>query len=302
MMRHGKLVRRRNQAGYFYVLPFLIGFTLFMLIPIVQSVIFSVSEIKLSSSGYTTTPVGWSNYVKAFAIDPEYRVILTGSLSQMAVDLPFVLVFSLFSAMLLNQQFRGRTLARVLFFLPVIVSTGVIATMESGNAVYAMMMNRSVAAASDGMKEQLSAMQFLLALLGGNLPGWMLGFLSQVIGRLYDIITASGLQILIFLSGLNTISSTLYEASMIEGANAWGNFWKITFPMLGPYMILNLVYSIIDSLTNMRNAVVSLIRNYVVSFTDFGYGLAISWIYFVIILALLALVLGTLGRKVFYHE
>jgi ABC-type sugar transport system permease subunit len=220
----------------------------------------------------------------------------------MLVDMPFILVFSLFSAILLGQNFRGRTLARVLFFLPVIISTGVIATMESSNIVYAMMMGRSVASASDGMKEKLSAMQFVLNLLGSNLPGFLTTFLSAVIARLYDIITASGLQILIFLSGLHTISPALYEASNIEGATAWVNFWKITFPMLGPYILLNLIYTIIDSLTNMRNQVVSLIRGYVVSFSDFGYGLAISWIYFGIILLLLGLVTLIVGRRVFYHE
>ncbi len=301
-MRGGKLTAHKNRVGYFYVMPFLVGFALFMLLPIVQSVVFSVNEVKLQSGGYTLTPVGLYNYVKAFTIDPEYRVILFGSLSKMLIDLPFILVFSLFSAILLSQQFRGRTLARVLFFLPVIVSTGVIATMESTNIVFTMMMDRSVAAASDGLKERTSAMAFVLNLLGSNLPGVLTAFLSDVISRLYDIITASGLQILIFLSGLYTISPALYEASNMEGATAWENFWKITFPMLGPYILLNLVYTIIDSLTNMRNQVVSLIRGYVVSFSDFGYGLAISWIYFLILLLLLALVLSTVGRRVFYHE
>lgn len=301
-MRGGKLIARRNRAGYFYVAPFLIGFTLFMLLPIVQSVVFSFNEIQLQSGGYTLTPIGFYNYVKAFTIDPDYRVVLTESILQMLVDLPFIMVFSLFSAILLAQEFRGRTLARVLFFLPVIVSTGVIATMESSNIVYSMMMDRSVAATSDGLKEHTTAMAFLLNLLGTNLPGVLTEFLSGVIARLYKIITASGIQILIFLSGLHTISPALYEASNIEGATVWENFWKITFPMLGPYILLNLVYTIIDTLTNMNNEVVSFIRGFVVSFSDFGYGLAIAWIYFLIMLALLAVVLLTIGRRVFYHE
>ena len=301
-MRSGKLTKRRNRAGYFYVAPFMIGFTLFMLLPIVQSVVFSLSDVQLQNGGYTLTSIGLYNYVKAFTVDPEYRVVLANSLLQMLVDLPFIMVFSLFSAILLAQEFRGRTLARVLFFLPVIVSTGVIATMESSNIVYTMMMNRSVAATSDGLKERTTAMAFLLNLMGSNLPSFLTAFLSDVISRLYNIITASGIQILIFLSGLHTISPALYEASNIEGATLWENFWKITFPMLGPYLLLNMVYTIIDSLTNMSNEVVSFIRGYVVSFSDFGYGLAIAWIYFLILLVLLALVLLFAGRRVFYHE
>ncbi len=302
-MKHtSKLIQRRNRQGYFYITPFLIGFVCFLLIPLIQSVWFSFGDVAVSSGGYTVTPVGWKNYVKAFTIDPEYRVILTESLGQMAVDLPFIMVFSLVSAILLSREFRGRTLARVLFFLPVIISTGVIVTMEQSNGVLSMMMNRSVSNVSNGMKEQVSATAFILSLLGSGLPSWLTAFLAGVIARLYDIIAASGLQILIFLSGLHTIPPALYEVSNLEGATAWEDFWKITLPMVSPYLLLNLIYTMIDALTNMQNRMVALIRNYVVSFADFGYGLAISWIYFSIILVLLIGLFTFAGRRVYYNE
>ena len=227
-MKHtSRLVERRNRQGYFYILPFLVGFICFLLIPLLQSVYFSFGDVAISSGGYTVTPVGWKNYIKAFTIDPEYRVILTESLGRMAVDLPFIMVFSLVAAILLSREFRGRALARVLFFLPVIISTGVIVTMEQSNGVLSMMMNRSVSNVSNGMREQVSATSFILSLLGSGLPGWLTSFLADVIARLYDIIAASGLQILIFLSGLHTIPPALYEVSSLEGATAWENFWKI---------------------------------------------------------------------------
>ncbi len=302
-MKHtSKLIQRRNRQGYFYITPFLIGFVCFLLIPLIQSVWFSFGDVAVSSGGYTITPVGWKNYVKAFTIDPEYRVILTESLGQMTVDLPFIMVFSLVSAILLSREFRGRTLARVLFFLPVIISTGVIVTMEQSNGVLSMMMNRSVSNVSNGMKEQVSATAFILSLLGSGLPSWLTAFLAGVIARLYDIIAASGLQILIFLSGLHTIPPALYEVSNLEGATAWEDFWKITLPMVSPYLLLNLIYTMIDALTNMQNRMVALIRNYVVSFSDFGYGLAISWIYFSIILVLLIGLFTFAGRRVYYNE
>ena len=302
MKRASKLVQRRNRQGYFYIMPFLVGFVCFLLIPLVQSVRFSFSAVSIVANGYTVTPVGWKNYIKAFTIDPEYRVVLTQSLGQMLVDLPFIMAFSLVSAILLSREFHGRTLVRVLFFLPVIISTGVIVTMEQENSVLSMMMNRSVSNVSDGMREQVSATQFILSLLGSGVPGWLTSFLADVIARLYDIISASGLQILIFLSGLHTIPPALYEVSDIEGATAWEDFWKITFPMLSPYLLLNLIYTMIDSLTNMQNEMVSLIRDYVVSFTDFGYGLAISWIYFSIILVLMMVLFALAGRRVYYNE
>lgn len=302
MKRASKLVERRNRQGYFYITPFLIGFVCFLLIPLIQSVYFSFGDVSIVSGGYTVNPVGWKNYIKAFTIDPEYRVVLTESLGQMLVDLPFIMVFSLVSAILLSREFRGRTLARVIFFLPVIISTGVIVTMEQSNSVLSMMMNRSVSNVSDGMREQVSATSFILSLLGSGLPGWLTSFLAGVIARLYDIISASGLQILIFLSGLHTIPPALYEVSDIEGATAWEDFWKITFPMLSPYLLLNLIYTMIDSLTSMQNKMVAMIRNYVVSFTDFGYGLAISWIYFSMILILMIVLFALAGRRVYYNE
>lgn len=302
-MKHtSRLVERRNRQGYFYILPFLVGFICFLLIPLLQSVYFSFGDVAISSGGYTVTPVGWKNYIKAFTIDPEYRVILTESLGRMAVDLPFIMVFSLVAAILLSREFRGRALARVLFFLPVIISTGVIVTMEQSNGVLSMMMNRSVSNVSNGMREQVSATSFILSLLGSGLPAWLTSFLADVIARLYDIIAASGLQILIFLSGLHTIPPALYEVSSLEGATAWENFWKITLPMVSPYLLLNLIYTMIDALTNMQNKMVALIRNYVVSFSDFGYGLAISWIYFGIILVLMIGLFAFAGRRVYYNE
>ena len=297
-----RLTARRNRVGYIFVAPFCFGFVFFLLIPIVQSFIFSLNEIKLGQAGYTLTYVGWSNYIRAFQIDPDFRMDLVESIGQMLLDLPVILFFSLFSAILLNKKFRGRTAARMLFFLPVIVSTGIMVVMESNNPVYSMMMSRSVADSASGLRESADSMEFVLALLGGGLPAPLLNYLVAVIGRLYDLVIASGVQILIFLSGLNTISPALYESSNIEGATAWENFWKITMPMVGPYFLLNTVYTIIDSFTNMKNVVVSTIRGYIVSFSDFSYGAAISWIYFGIIFLILGLLTALLSKKVFYYE
>ncbi len=297
-----RLSSRKNRIGYIFVAPFCFGFVFFLLIPIIQSFIFSLNEIKLGQSGYTLTYLGWSNYIRAFQVDPTFRMDLVQSIGQMLLDLPIILFFSLFSAILLNQKFHGRTVARMLFFLPVIVSTGIMVMMESNNPVYSMMMDRSVADAAASMKESANSMELVLSLLGDGLPAPLMDYLVQVIGRLYDIVIASGLQILIFLSGLNTIPPTLYESSNIEGATAWENFWKITMPMVGPYFLLNAVYTIIDSFTNMNNVVISTIRGYIVSFSDFSYGAAISWIYFGIIFLILGLLTALISKKVFYYE
>ena len=298
----GRLSRRRNRAGLWFVAPFVVGFLLFMFIPLIQSLVFSFNDIKLSADGYNLTFKGWDFYRRALQVDPQIRVDLVNSIVQMLVDLPTILAFSFFSALLLAKPFKGRTLARVIFFLPVIVSTGIIVSFENSNTVYNMMVDRNVAAAVDAMKPSPSTMTFVLNLLGDGVPPAMLGYITGMIDRLYNIVCASGIQIIIFLGGLNTISPSLYEASDIEGATAWENFCKITFPMMGPYLFLNAFYTIIDSFTNMSNTIITTIRQYLVSFSEFSYGSAISWIYFSVIFVILGILMLFARKRVFYYE
>ncbi|MDR1531207.1 MAG: sugar ABC transporter permease [Clostridiales bacterium] len=301
--KHKKLTLDKNRAGYIFIAPFLAGFTLFMLVPLAQSLFFSFNEITiLAGGGYATAYAGIKFYQRAFSVDPLFRVQLSQALQMVFTELPVVLAFSFFSALILSKNFRGRTAARVIFFLPVIVSVGIIASVENSNTLFAMMVNRDVAGAVDAMKPAASSMQFVISLLGSRLPEWLTAYVVNAVDRLYDIIIVSGIQTVIFLSGLNTIPPSIYESSDMEGATAWENFCKITFPIMGPYILLNAMYTIIDSFTNLSNAVVASIRRYIVGFTEFSYGSALSWIYFSIVFLVIGLVALIFGKKVFYYE
>ena len=209
--------------------------------------------------------------------------------------------FSFFSALILSKEFHGRTFARAIFFLPVIVSTGVLATMDS-NSVISMMMDRDTASAANSMQQTFSASGLITTLFADSLPTEMVDFISTATAGIYDIIIKSGLQIIIFIGGLNTISPSLFESSNIEGATAWVNFWKITFPMCGPYILLNVVYTIIDSFTNLSNPLIARIRSDLMGLKNFGVASSAAWVYFIAIFAVLGIVFAVLQRRVFYHE
>ena len=292
---------RRNRTGYVFITPFLIGFALFILIPLVQSLIFSFNDIKIVENGYTLVSKGFYNYQYILTVDTEFRQRIVNSFLMTLRDTLVVVPFSFFSALILSKEFHGRTVARAIFFLPVIVSTGVLATMDS-NSVISMMMDRNTASAANSMQTAFSASGLITTLFSDSLPMEMVDFITTATSGIYDIIIKSGLQIIIFIGGLNTISPSLFESSNIEGATAWVNFWKITFPMCGPYILLNVVYTIIDSFTNLSNPLLSQIRSDLMGLKNFGVASAAAWVYFVAIFAVLGIVFAVMQRRVFYHE
>ena len=295
------LMTRRNRTGYVFITPFLIGFAAFMLIPLIQSFIFSFNDVKIVENGYTLVPKGLYNYQYILTIDTDFRQRIVNSFLTTLRDTLVVVPFSFFSALILSKEFHGRTFARAIFFLPVIVSTGVLATMDS-NSVISMMMNRDTASAANTMQDTFSASALITTLFADSLPVEMVDFITPAAAGIYDIIIKSGLQIIIFIGGLNTISPSLFESSNIEGATAWVNFWKITFPMCGPYILLNVVYTIIDSFTNLSNPLIAKIRSDLMGLKNFGVASSAAWVYFIAIFAVLGIVFAVLQRRVFYHE
>lgn len=291
----------RNRAGYVFILPFLIGFVLFVAIPIVQSIVYSFHDIKIVESGYALVPKGLYNYQYIMTIDTNYRSKLVGSFISTIRDSLIVIPFSFFSALILSKSFRGRTAARTIFFLPVIISTGILAAMDS-NSVISMVMSRDTAASVGTSGTSQTALAFINDLFAGSLPSQITGFVAAATDNIYQIVEKSGIQIVIFLGGLNTISPSIYESSNIEGATAWVNFWKITFPMSGPFILLNVIYTIIDSFTNISNPLIKSIWGDLTGLQNFGIASAAAWLYFLMIFVILGLVFVLISRKVFYRE
>ncbi len=289
------LKRKKSIIGFLFISPFLIGFLFFFIVPFFQSFVFSLNELSVTRTGYQLNFVSTENYSFALLVHTEFIRVFTETVQIMLTDLPLIIFFSFFAALLLNQKFRGRLAARTIFFLPVILSSGIIITM--GGARYA-----------SELLEQTSESVFLSGefietfLLELQIPENFIDYIITGVQRLPEVIRASGIQILIFLAGLQSISPSYYEASSVEGATSWENFWLITFPLMSPVILINVIYTIIDSFLSRENQLVNLIQEE--AFTGAGYGVstAMGVMYFLAIIILLLITGGLISRRVFYQE
>ena len=233
---------RRARIGTLFILPFIIGFLAFMVRPLITSLEMSFSKVNVVAG--TMTPVKFDNYSYAFVADPDFNRLLVNEIGRMAINVIATLVLSFVIAVILNQNFKGRTLCRVIFFLPVILSSGVLPGIEKQNQFFNLMTSISESVNESSGVNLSMALQNLLSVSG--VAGEVFDVIFQMIDAIYDIVMASGIQIIIFLSGLQSISPSLYEAADVEGCSAWESFWKITFPMVSPLLLVNCIYTIID--------------------------------------------------------
>jgi len=286
--------QRQIIGGLVFTFPFIIGFTLFFLYPFIQSIIFSLNELELGASGYSLVWQGLGNYRYALLEHASFNERFVDSITDTLSSLPMVIGFSLFAATILNQKFKGRGIARMILFLPVILGSGVVLKMQTGDWAYIM--------AQDSANANYFAGNALNDILGMiRLPESVIEYLIDVITSSQEIIQASGVQILIFLAGLQSIPGSVYEAADVEGATTWEKFWLITFPSLSPLILTNVVYTVIDSFTTTRNPLLLLIED--VSFTGAGFGvaMAMSMLYFLFVAVLLIIVYAIISRFVFYN-
>jgi len=271
---------------------------LLMAVPLVRSLLFSISHLSLTETGYKLSSVGFENYTKAFTVDPNFNRLLIEATMNMLANVPLIIFFSLFSAVLLSQKFRGRMLARAIFFLPVVLASGVIQGIDSSN--YLAQMLGDVASSVEGNFSGLRSMGLRSLLIEMGMSGDIVFYLTSAVDRIYYIVAASGVQILIFLAGLQSISPSLYEASKIEGATGYEAFWKITFPMMSPLILTNTVYTVVDSFTN--NGVTGYIHRMAFRENNFGLSSAMSWAYFLIVSIMLGACVYFISKRVFYYD
>ena len=297
-----RTMRARNaRIGTLFILPFIIGFLVFMCKPMVESFIFSFNDVKLvPGQGYEKTFVGISNYKHAFLSDPEFNTLIVEESGEMIINTIATLVMSFVVAVILNQEFKGRTLCRAIFFLPVILSSGVLPGIEHQNEFYDMMAGMAEAVEGSSGVNISQALQDLISVSG--VASEVFDVVFTMIDSIYDIVMASGIQIIVFLSGLQAISPSLYEAADVEGCSAWESFWKITFPMVSPLLLVNCIYTIIDFFMKNDNRVMELI--YQITYQDFKFGIsaAMSWIYFGIALAFIGVSSFIISKAVKSYE
>lgn len=269
---------RENLIGYSFIGIWIIGFFVFMVYPLLTSIFYSLSDVKFTAGGIQTTFVGVDNYLKIFQIEQGFVFVesLTAFLQQMVLQIPVIVVFSILIALLLNQKIKGRGIFRSIFFLPVIISSGPV-------------INELISQGAGGTNifDSYGFITIIETTLNPNLAKPIVDLFSQII----IIFWFSGVQILIFLAGLQKIDGQIYEAAQIDGAGPWQSFWKITMPSLASLIFVNTIYTIVLLTTFSENKVILSIKsNMFNSVTGFGMASAMAWLYAIIVFVTIGLV------------
>ena len=276
-----RLTKRRVREwfyGYLFISPWIVGVSIFFVYAMVRSLIFSFTDVQIGgAAGLTIIPLEniFQNYINVFTTEVNFPITLGSFAISLVLQLPIIISFSLIIALLLNSKIRARGIFRMIFFLPVIIATGPVMNMLTAQGV------ASVPMMNDGS----------LAAIFAGLPKFLLDPLTELFNSLIIILWNSGIQILIFLSGLQKVSKTLYEAAKIDGASGWESFWKITLPIVKPMILLNAIYTVVTLATGGTNEIIELIYTVTNAPTKgYEYGMAMSWIYTLIIGVILLIV------------
>lgn len=285
---------RKKEAlyGYLFISPWIVGFLALFLRPLITSVKYALSKVAFTPNGVTAEFIGLENFIAPFRDDAYFFTkTFSPGVSSFWYEASLVCIFSLFIAILLNQKFRGRAFARALFFLPVIIASGVVIQILRYNGMDTdLETENSYVFSSDGLAVLLNSIGF---------PNRIRMIFEEISNKIFDIVWLSGIQIILYLSGLQSIPRAEYEAAQIEGATAWECFWKITWVRVSPMTLVVVIYSIIDSFTNVSNVMIkSTYERYVNN--DLGGSSAMGWLMCLIAFVVLIVVGGFISRHVFY--
>ena len=296
---------KKARSGWIFVLPFVLVFVLVYIPIIVDSINYSFNEIIIrKGGGYSLQWVGFLNYEDALFTDANFVPTLTGGIQQLIFDIPAIVIFSLFMAVLLNQKMRGRALFRAIFFVPVILATGLIEEIDMTNSMESYMSSSGVDMGGDtaSATQIMSDLDFKNLFENMKLGDELVEYVVGIVNDIYDVVNKSGVQMLVFLAGLQSISPAIYESCSIDGATAWETFWKITFPMITPMILVNTVYTVIDSFTSANNSVMNYISAVYNRAGGTTLSAAMSWMYFLLVILVIAAIAGILSAFVFYQR
>lgn len=277
-----KFLRKRRLDGrkmfpVLCLLPWIIGFLVFTLYPIIQSLLYSFGKTKFRPDGSVSINfVGLENYIEVILNDAQFKLALITYLQQIFFMVPIIVIFSLLTAIFLNSKIRFRQLYRTIYFMPVILMQGVL---------------YDILQSLDVMKISGLDNFFVFDFITKNLPGFISMPIMYVMDNFVTIIWMSGVQILICLTGLQRIDSRVYEAANVDGASSWQSFWKITLPLTKPFIVICGIYTVIDLSTSALNPFISIIKNKMFdSGSGFGFSAAVTWSYFILITIFVLLV------------
>jgi ABC-type sugar transport system permease subunit len=300
--------------GILFLSPWLIGFLSIFLYSMIDSILYALSNIYflgpsdasrvqmfiesrgiIGSTFYKTGIVyefiGIDNFLYSWNIHSEYRVVLINSMVQSLINLPVIIIFSLLMATMLNTKFKGNTVVRAIFFLPVILASEAI-DIALSQAI-------DLQALMQGSSSVFGNLEIQSFLIQSGFPEFLVDFLVGIVSTIFNIISLAGVQILIFLAGLQSIPSHLYEAAKVEGATPYESFWKITLPMVSPHIVTVGIFTIVDSFLK------SPVTNLIISTKDaqqYGVSASMAWIYFLAVGLLLAIFVFFSNKGAFYYD
>lgn len=290
--------------GLVFILPWFLGLLIFFAVPFVQTLWYSLNDVTPAPLGLEKAYVGFSNYKKTFTSlvlgtsNQTFTWVLMTAILDLLLDLPIVLIFSLFVAVLLNTKFKGRSFVRAIFFIPVIFNATAV------NIALSSEISNYLQANSSGTGTAFfNLINFESFLMEMGIGRELINFLITAVNRIFSIVNVSGVPILIFLAALQSIPKYLYEAAKMEGATSYETFWKITFPMVSPMFLVVIVYTVVDNF--MSSSVIAFIdqtRNNM----DYGLSSAVAVVYFImniLVLVLIFVIYRLLAKiGVFYYE
>ncbi len=288
-----KMRQREARAGYAFISIWLIGFIFLFLRPLCMAFYYSFQEMRVTTEGMVYTYVGFQNFLYKFQEDIHFfNSTVWPGLSRFVVRTPICVIFSLFIAIVLNQKFHGRTVARALFFLPVIITSGIVVQVLRDYGLDTSMETENAYLFSSNGIETILA--------NAGLPQFIQNIFTEVSNQIFDIVWMAGIQILLYLSGLQGIPAAEYEAAKIEGATAWECFWKITWVRISPITLVVVVYSLIDSFTDVANPMIKFVYEEYSLRGNLGGSTALGLSYCLAAFVLIIIVYAVISKHVFY--
>ena len=285
------LERKRARYGYLFTLPLILGLAFIFIPNIVQTVLYSLNETVIDGSGYTLEWIGLKYYIKAFAGDAKFLQYMLSSLGELLVQVSVILIFSLFMAMVLNQKFKGRVVARAIFFLPLVLSTGIISRVEASTQLDSLMSTRDALEGMQGTRFDLS--QLLLSM---NFNATLSDIVVSAATGIKDIVNASGMQIFIFLAAFQQIPVSVYEAAQVEGCSKWVLFWKVVIPMTAKQILVAGVYTVVDVFTRTDGVLFTYIHKMAYTNNQYSYAMAMYLVYAMGLGIMMAIALATVYK------
>ena len=270
---------REALLGLMFISSWIIGFLVFTFYPIIYSFILSLNLVMIPSSGIELTYVGFANYQYAFAVDRIMVLELWSFIKDAMLMTVIINVFALIFAMILNMDIKAKGFFRTVFFLPVVIVSGPVITELLNNDAIIL----------PGISNY-QVIQIFTTIFGDGFGAIILNVFNNLIYMFWF----SGVQIIVNLVMLQKMNKEVYEASEIDGASPWEQFWKVTLPFLKPIILINMIYTLVMLAGFSNNPIIVLIKDYMFQAggegAGFGFSAALVWIYFIVI-ALLVLIL-----------